>query len=88
MLLSWWCCRLLAYLINLPHPPSCEVNLFAVFDVLGKHPNWGRQVVFVHWLVGVFGHEQGKLIWMHIRRQRKHSCSQQYHVSERSDSPV
>ena len=91
MLLPWWCCRLLGYLLDLPHPPSTKANPYRVFELLapmGMEPNWGRQVVYVHWLVGIFGHEPAKRIWAHMRKQRPLSCSQQHYVTERSGSPV
>ena len=85
-MMSWWCCRLLAHLVRLPPIPSTPANPYQVWNIMTQTGDgWGRQVVFVSWLVHVWGLNVAKRIWAHIRKQRKQSGSQQQHESQRQN---
>ena len=93
MLLSWQCCRLIAYLVRLPPIPSTPANPYAVWETITQTGDgWGRQVVFVSWLVNLWGLQAAKRIWDRIRGQRQQTCTQEYHASQRQNqdpgSPV
>jgi len=91
MLLSWWCCRVLARLIKLPPIPTTPANPYAVWAIITQTGDgWGRQVVFVSWLVSLWGLQAARNIWDHIRKQRKQNGSQQQYESQRQNlgSPV
>ena len=86
MLLNWWCCRAIAYLVHLPLIPSTPANPYTVWEIMTQTGDgWGRQVVFVSWLVNVFGVLAAKRIWQHIRRRSHCGCSQGQHESQEED---
>jgi len=77
MLLNWWCCRAIAYLVHLPVIPSTPANPYTVWEIMTQTGDgWGRQVVFVSWLVNVFGVMAARRIWRHIRRRSVCGCCQ------------
>ena len=83
MLLNWWCCRMIAYLLHLPPIPSTPANPYTVWSIITQtRDGWGRQVVFVSWLVNVFGVLAARRIWQHIRRRSQCSCRQGQHESQ------
>jgi len=86
MLFPWWCCRLLAHLVKLPPIPTTPANPYQVWSIITQTGDgWGRQVVFVSWLVSLWGYQTARNIWDHIRKQQKQSGSQQQYESQRQN---
>ena len=83
MLLNWWCCRVLAHIVHLPPIPTTPANPYVVWEIISQTgEGWGRQVVFVSWLINLWGVKAAKRIWQHIRSKSKHHSTHRQHESQ------
>ena len=68
-LLEWYWYRWLAKWMvysPVPYTPADPVQVFNSMRADGVD-HWGRRLVFVDCLIGTFGEDAGRSIWLHIR---------------------
>ena len=81
-LLEWYWYRWLSkWLVYSPVPyiPADPVQVFDSMRSDGRD-HWGRRLVFVDWLIGTFGEESGRSIWLHIRESNPPDSSKKDEV--------
>ena len=68
-MIEWYLFRALSKVMTYPRVPYTPADPYLVFEEMRSdgRDHWGRRVVFVDWLAGVFGERVGQRIWIHIR---------------------
>ena len=66
--LEWYWYRWLAKWVTYTPVPYIPANPLQVYDEMRADgvDHWGRRLVFVDWLVGTFGEEAGRTLWLQI----------------------